>query len=146
GWLTDLQLREHSRRRRHAHHAHRSRRRPRLEYSTPDADGVRARVHAASLRTFAAGAGTGRVSAVKAPRRDFGDRVPRERLFPGGDAELSGAPWMVPRRPGNFLQGRTDRLFWLRRLRKISRRIQRREIALAQFPLPEGAADPAAGG
>ena len=144
--LADLQLRQHPRRRRHAHHAHRSRRRPRVEYSAPDADGVRARVHAASLRAFAAGAGTGRLAAVEASRRDFGDRVSRERLFPRGDAELPGAAWMVARRPGNFLEGRADRLFWLRGVRKISRRVQSREIAVAQFPLPEGAAAPAAGG
>src|SRR5208282_753687 len=146
GWLTDLQLREHSRRRRHAHHAYRSRRRPRLEYSTPDADGVRARVRAAGLRTFAAGAGARRLTAVEASRRDFGDCVSRERLLPRGDAELSRAAWMVARRPGNFLEGRADRLFWLRGVWKIGRRLQSREIAVAQFPLPEGAAAPATGG
>ena len=62
--------------------------------------------HAAGLRAFAAGAGARRIAAVQAPRRDFGDRVSRERIFPRGDAEL-------PRRASD---GRTA-------IRRFSRRM-----------------------
>ena len=118
----DLQLRHRPRRGRLAHDAHRSRRRPRLEHAAPDADGVRARLHAAGLRASAAGDGPRRLRSCRKRHGATSVVAYREAgYFPGGGAELPRAAGMVAWRSGNFLEGRADRVFRFRGVRHLRR-------------------------
>ena len=117
-----------------------------LEYSAADADGVRARVYAAGVRASAAGDGPrrlascrkrhGATSVARIARRDYFPEALLNYLarlgWSHGDQEI-------------FSKDELDRVFRFRRRAANRRRFQRREIAVAEFSLPEGAADRATG-
>ena len=94
---------------RHGRDPHHPRRRPPQQRRAADPDLPGARLDRAGDGAHSADPRAGRLQALQAPRRARRRCLPGHGLPAGGDAQLSGAARLEPRRPGNLLDRGDDR-------------------------------------